>query len=384
MTELWLIIWGVSFIRFFSGFFDAKLHNELAPKSSFTIALDILFSLGILFLITSNVTGNDIVNYASKFNYNFDDSIRERFFYLLRVTAYQYNINFFTFRTILQFVASLFLLHIFRICKISFAGFLLFYMPILLFMDSMQFRNSICIWILAFAIGLLTDSKKNRQFLCLIIIILIAQIHSAFIFYILFLLYPFFEKYKRFYRFFYTFIIFFSFIVILNGNKIPYLDIILKYVLDSSDTRISLYSTTARWGFIIPTFIQIILLYIMSVGYKILRFCEFDNLECKNVTYYSIVLFLNKISLLFVPFMMMNITYYRFLRNGYFLAIIAIIGIINLIPEKVNKIYLLLSLSVVTVLWVMFEVVVYDTPENIIYPILKEGMPFFYSNKYFK
>ena len=188
MVDIWLTIWVVSLVRFLGDLVNLK-KNIILPKKVVKITIDILSLLGIVFLITSNVTGGDIINYENSYNYKFDDSLRERIFYLLRVIAYQNNINFFTFRAILQLFAGLILYEIFRRYKISFAGFLVYYMPILIFMDSMQFRNSICIWILSIAITLLIENRQFNRLLFVFVILFISQIHTAFIFYILLLFY---------------------------------------------------------------------------------------------------------------------------------------------------------------------------------------------------
>lgn len=382
MVDIWLTIWVVSLVRFLGDLVNLK-KNIILPKKVVKITIDILSLLGIVFLITSNVTGGDIINYENSYNYKFDDSLRERIFYLLRVIAYQNNINFFTFRAILQLFAGLILYEIFRRYKISFAGFLVYYMPILIFMDSMQFRNSICIWILSIAITLLIENRQFNRLLFVFVILFISQIHTAFIFYILLLFYPFFIKNKRFERMLYAFVVILSTIVLFNGNKIPFIDLLFKYFLDNDDARKTIYSTTARWGFLVPTIIQIVLLSVMIVAYKSLKQNEHNIIAYKNADYFHVVLFLNKITLLFVPFMMTNITYYRFVRNGYFLAIIALVGVLGSMSKRSTRIYILSGLLIVTILWVIFEVVIYDKPEVIILPILKEGMSIFVSNKYF-
>lgn len=94
--------------------------------------------------------------------------------------------------------------------------------------------------------------------------------------------------------------------------------------------------------------------------------------------YVEIVNGINVISFIFFPFMMMNITYYRFIRNAYFLSLIAAVILFKKITlSKLRKILLIVSCILVTVLWTVFEIVIYDTPQNIIEPILKNGEWFF-------
>lgn len=377
MTILWLFLWGFGLIRFT---YELVKGNRKKSFPLLTLSLDLMSFVGVLLLITSNVTGEDILNYSSKFNYDVnDDAVRERFFFFMRVTAYQLGIDFFTFRAILQSIAGIFLYGVFRHYHISFPGFLVFYLPILMFMDSMQFRNSISIWLLSWALIFIADKKKWGVLCFLIVISLLSQIHTAFIFYTILLFYPLFKKNPHFYSFVYGFVFLLSLMVLFNGNKIPFLDVIFSHVLNADDARSGIYTTSARWGFVYPTFVQIVLIFLLNWGRKFKSYI-INRDGGRLVNFYPFVVFINKISLLFIPFMMTNITYYRFLRNGYFLAIISIVGLLGLISKRSQRAIFVVGLGLVTLMWVVFEIVIYDTPELIIAPVLKEGELFYNAN----
>ena len=74
---------------------------------------------------------------------------------------------------------------------------------------------------------------------------------------------------------------------------------------------------------------------------------------------------------------MMHMTYYRLLRNAYVISIIAFMILFREI--KSNSVYKTLifgGLIFISVLWGIFELQIYDTIENILYPILNDGVWF--------
>lgn len=340
--------------------------------------LEIIILTLVLLIITSNRVGEDIINYKNNYDYNHVlMSGREVLYFELKYRAYLSGLTFYEFRAILTFITGSLVILFLKKMDIDISFFLVFYMPVLLFMDSGQFRNQICLYFLLWSVQFLIVDDRNWRniFKYVISIVIISQIHTAFIFYLSLLIFK--IKDRKTKKTITMLLIFCSMTVgmltLINDNTIPFINNIYSLILSSNDIRQIRYNTQGHWGFIYPLIVHAIMAFMIAYIY------HRSNLkEKKEVSFLELTIFLNKISLIFVPFMMMNINYYRFLRNALVFNIIT--SIILWKGNKKNRnarTIIIFSLVIVTALWFIFEFFIYDTMPRIVDPVLKEGVLFF-------
>lgn len=342
--------------------------------------IELLALLGVFLLITSNRTGMDITNYVSRYNYSTNLlSGTEIVYNFLRIKAHSFGINFYVFRAIFTLITSIFAIWTLKKLNVSICFFLVFYMPLLLFMDSMQVRNGAAVSILVCAVYyLIKDEKKNRKrniVIFFVLLLLSVGIHTAYIFYISLLVYLLKNKNnkKMIIGTMSLGILFTSTITLLNNNTIPLVNLIYSVLLSDSDQRRTRYITTGNMGFLYPT-VVLILTLILLIRIK-QYFSERDTIESR---FLEVSILLTQFSLCFIPFVMMNMNYYRFARNTYIFFIIDTgIALKNIEVKNKRKYICVLNLILTGALWWYFDIYIYNTPEIIFDPILKEGIWFF-------
>lgn len=324
-------------------------------------------------LLVSNRFHSDMTNYQHRYLVALSqDSFRELLYFYLRILSYNLGLNFFQFRNIMVFLCGSCAVYSIKKAGVKVSSVLLFYLPVIMFMDSIQFRNAICLYILLLAIHLLKEKTKKNIILYTIVILLISQIHSAFLFYlILLLLYIDSQKRKKILGMIIGFSLALGMITFLNGNRVPFINQIFDLFLSESDERIARYSTSAKFGFLFPTMIHCFTLSFL------LFFKKRVILNNKDESFVNVVIGLIECSFVVIPLIMMHMTYYRLLRNAYVISIIAFMILFREI--KSNSVYKTLifgGLIFISVLWGIFELQIYDTIENILYPILNDGVWF--------
>lgn len=371
MFYLWIAIYIICFVKIFTVVIGVENKNNFNYASFFLYGLLIF---GTYILVVSNRTGPDVINYY--YNYEFDSASiqnREMVYKQLCFFGKSMGLTFWEFRNILVFVCgSIAVLGLMRL-KVSIPILLFFYMPVLLFMDSGQLRNGVCLYVLVYAMFFLLDENIFSTIFFIGIIVFLGQIHTAFIFYLILLFLKIKDDKKRNFLLASVFIgsIAIFLVTILNDHRIPFFNEIKRLIFSVSDSRNKIYSTTAGFGFLF-----ILPLYVAMT--TLLKYASKDFVgNFIEKKYISFINGLNICSCIFIPFMMMNMNFYRFVRNSYFFSLIGITLLLKNTTRGLKRNLIILSGVVVTVLWCVFEVVIYDTPKNIIDPILKDGVWFF-------
>lgn len=336
----------------------------------------VLAFLSTFILITSNRTGVDIINYSNIYYREivFSD-IREPIYTFLRIISRTSGLSFFEFRAILTFGMALFPIWIIHKFNIKPTFVLAFYLPSLMFLDSMQFRNSLALFILTWALYFLikdnTCTWKNRLIFAAIVIIA-AQFHSAFIVYLIILIAT--LKNNKLY----TQICFIGSIVLLiitflNGREVPLISTIYSLLLNEGDGRRYVYGS----GHLI--FLYPMIVHIITTG-ALIYFSKNTGIVKKSdgckLKYIALIKNINIIFFVFVPFIIMNTTYYRLIRNAFFLNIIAEAIIYSLEAKKSKKILIVLVMLTISIMWLIFVTQFYSSWIIIVDPILKDGVLF--------
>ncbi|OWV05270.1 MULTISPECIES: EpsG family protein [unclassified Fibrobacter] len=322
-------------------------------------------------LIVSNRTQPDIINYQYGYIGAISlDSSREILYKFLSSTSYNIGLNFFQFRNVLVLLSGVCFIFAMKMANVKISSVLLFYLPVVMFMDSSQFRNSICLYVLLLAVHLLNDSKNFIFFI--VVVLILSQIHSAYIVYLI-LLGLFLRDQKR--KYFLCGIFGVSLIVcaltFMNGNRVPFVNDFFAFFLSSSDERVLYALSTGRFGFLYP-------LGVHSITLVLLLFLKGRTcLANRDDFFVKCMIGLMTCSYVIVPFIMMNMNYYRIIRNAYVASLIAFMVIYREQKNDVlGKIMLLGGLAMVTGLWGFFEMGIYDSIDVIANPILKDGVWF--------
>lgn len=335
--------------------------------------LEFLLIASTFILLVSNRSHSDMINYQHRYVVAFSlDSFKEALYFYLRILSYNLGLNFFQFRNIMVFLCGSCAVYSIKKAGVKVSSVLLFYLPVIMFMDSIQFRNAICLYVLVLAIHLLKDGTKKNIILYSVVILLLSQIHTAFLFYfILLLLYIDEKRRKKILGLIILFSLLLGMVTFLNGNRVPFINQLFDLLLSESDERIERYSTSAKFGFLFPTMIHCFTLSFL------LFFKKRIVLNNKDESFVKVVIGLIECTFIIIPLMMMHMTYYRFIRNAYVISIIAFMILFREI--KSNSVYKTLifgGLIFISVLWGFFELQIYDTIENILYPILNDGVWF--------
>lgn len=355
-----------------------RVNNQLIYKTQNNY-FEFLIIMGLFLLITSNRNGVDIINYFNAYNYKvgFKPTF-ELFYNYARFFAHYIGISFFLFRAIFLLITGIFAVFVIKKLNIDIYFFTIFYLPILLFMDSMQVRNSSAICFLLFGIYCLAtyNGKKGKMFF-LLAIFTAFMIHTSFIFYFIVILYNGYNN-KRLKSVVIKIIVIssivLSIITFINGHRIPYIEKIYSLLLKNTDSRNSRYLTSGSYGFLYPLFVYLISLNLFN---KLEN--NINNKNNNKYRFIEISHLMAELSVIFIPFIMMNMNYYRFFRNTLYFLIISTSLCINETFFIVRKkmILIILQLVFIVFLWWLFDVYIYNTPEIIIAPIFKDGVIFY-------
>lgn len=370
--ELWIISIVISFVV---TLFPIRRDNYLSGFDDVSVYIDRFIECFLIastfVLIVSNQTHEDLINYQYSYvGAIARDSGKEPLYAELQSLSYKIGLNFFQFRELLVILSGSFAIFAIKKAGVKVSSILLFFLPVMMFMDSIQFRNEICLYVLLFAIHLLGDKKKFILFL--VIIFALSQIHSAFYFYlILLVLFVDDAKKKRVMEFACFLCAFLSMITFANGNKVPFVNEIFLFFLSSSDSRMNYAFSTGKFGFLYPMLVHTFTLFFLFYLRKRILLVDRDDNLVKNIIYFLIC------SYLIVPFVMMNMNYYRILRNAYVVSLIAFMIIYREMKNDASgKIILLLGLIVIAFLWGYFILGIYNPTAEILDPILKNGVWF--------
>ena len=341
------------------------------------LVIEILLLTATFLLLTDNRTGVDIINYHNWFMRDESIAGREVLYTLLRNYAHVCGMNFYMFRALVSFVSCLIPVFLLRKEKQNIAFFLAIYLPSLLFFDSMQFRNQIAICIIIGGSFLLVkkDNIKNK-IIFVLIVALAMQFHTFAIAYLVFIFVC--SKYKKIWGYFFLIMgALLLVITLVNNRSVPLVDVLYSWILSSVDTRAYKYSFGHNI-FLYPTAVHIFTTILSE--YSLLWWNK--NLNNQMLFQYRYVQFINSVNkmfFIFIPFILMNTTFYRLLRNMFVFNIIAVGFSYRICSNQGVRLLLFTCLLFISILWIAFAVFFYSTSEIIIDPVLKDGVLFFIS-----
>ena len=326
----------------------------------------------VFILLTANESGVDIINYRIRYEYSNSFSVgREMVYSFLNIFFNKIGIDFFNFKAILIFISGCLCVACLHKFEINIFHFLTFYMPSLFFLDTMLLRNTICMFLLLWAIGYLVDNKKIKY---TIIILICCQIHTIYLFYLVLLINRTNKSMKKMLFVCFGIIIFaLSLITLINDNTIPFIEFIFEWLLAEDDSRKTRYMTRGHWGFLLPLGMHVISCIMIEYGKK--GMVNKNELRNKFVDIVSVI---NVFTFFWLPFLMMNETYWRFIRVAFYCSMLAAIIILHESSRNRNiKRNMVICLIFLTLIWFVYEVYVYSSPEIVLKPIFEDGGLFF-------
>ena len=328
-------------------------------------------------VICSNITGVDIINYNNWYIRSEIIAGREILYTWLRnefknITG----TSFYIFRAFMTAALGMLPIFFFKKYKVNVCFFLLIYNISLIFFDSMQFRNCIALFGLIYLSGILVEGKQGvrAKVIFAVGIFFLSQIHTMFLIYLLFI--PMVSKRKLTYGE----IIFVCsggllLITILNGNKIPFLDVIYSWILSKNDNRI--YSNAGgHLIFVLPMIIHIFTTALLIYCNRCSVWGQ-DKVSQFRSNYIKFIMANNLCFFFVISLIMMNTTFYRIIRNLFPMNIIAVYFAYDNTKSKRLHFLMITGLILISFSWLIFKIGFYSSTEIIIDPVLKYGDLFF-------
>lgn len=232
--------------------------------------------------------------------------------------------------------------------KKSWSLFLFSYSLFLVFYDSIQIRNFIGFLFVLLGLFFLFEKKRNK--IVFIICVLIgASFHISMVVYLIFLI-PYLKNYNFYLFFILLFSVTISSLIVFNGMRVPFIEPILSSI--DGEKYLTYFKEGTSLGSLYPIILQIInyiYIYIISRFY----------VDKENTLYHNqIILNINLLSFSFVPFFMVNLNFYRFIRNIVFLNLIIGQRIYNDLSSQKQKISLV-SITIIYILaWCFYGFVI--------------------------
>lgn len=339
------------------------------------LILELLLLTGVFLLLTDNRTGVDIINYR---NWYVRDEVvvgREMLYTLLRNAAHVSGMSFYVFRALVSLASGILPIIFLRKERINIAFFLAIYMPSLLFLDSMQFRNQVAVSIIILGSYFLIqkDDIKHKLFFLLFIVIAM-QFHTAAVMFLVFL--PICSKHKKTWDkiFLVVGVLLFGF-ALMNNRTVPFINLLYSRLLSSGDTRTYFYGS-GHSIFLYPTIVHIITAILTDFSIIEARKEGWDT-DSFGYRYAQFISSANRMFFIFIPFVLMNTTFYRLIRNIFVFNIIAVALAYKQVHKTSNRAIMFFGLLGISVLWIVFATKIYSTYEIIIDPVLKNGVFFF-------
>ncbi len=338
--------------------------------------IEFVILLLVFLLITSNRTGLDILSYVQTYESEIYDYTREPLYTLLRCIFYKMGISFYIFRAVLTLFSGLMAISTVKKLGVDLSFVLLFYLPSMVFTDSMQFRNAVAFSVMVWSLKYFVVKEKYAVVKYVICTVLIAQIHTAYYFALIMVVGFLKKTRKRVAALIFATGIFVSGITLLNGKQVPMLVFFLEHFLAEGDSRIWKYNTSGNLGWVIPTGIHIITIVIAVI---VNRYMHKDcfGITRKQLEYLDVIFVYNLVLFLTVPAIMMNMHYYRLIRGAFILNVIGFSFLFQKKMKMERLQYIVLGVVILlTGLWYMLDMVVFENSTVMAGPVL-EGILFF-------
>jgi len=378
-------------VAIFSNFLFAyrKKHSKVIIAFSFVIILLLVSGAGPSYDLKQS---RDYLNYSNRYNNIMDESLFDNpqiGYTLLMKFGNLLNLDFFKFRMIVIGICFFVIYKlVIKRYAYNYNYMLLLYLLYQIIIDSEHFRNFIAMTILLISIRYLEKKSLKNSIKFSILVLLSASFHTAFLAYLVLLLMHVSDR-KLLIKIIVIFTILLTVITIINNNRLPVLNILLSITDD--DKIIGYLSTKTNLGYLIPFTLHIINVLFLYWSKKIASWKKdvpnamgsnssnivFSGGELSDLSIVNLVLWINIIGIVFFPLFIMNLQFYRLIRN-FLILNYAVYSIVSnkLRSGSLYKFAYNFSVLVDLGLWFVLDLTVKTSTERVL-------IPFFTRNYFF-
>ncbi len=292
--------------------------------------------LCVVFMAHGNAEKYDLVNYATTYaniqNGQSISSYTDIGYAWLCKTFGLMGFNFYQFRVVLFAVGLLLIFHTIRRYTRAACFFFLFYMCHSMLMDAGQIRNFLGTAIIVFALPYLLEDGKKNLVIYIVCVVLAALIHFSMCVYLAFAFLRAGRGILKYLRIVVPVCIVIGYYIFRTGALNQIIAYAVAFINDSASDKLSSYlSATTRLGFLGPTIVYVgfaaAIRYFNRMeeyhGSSVVRKADM-NRELKLVIKDEVICiddfmrkteYINYIGLLFLLFSILNLTFYRLVRN---------------------------------------------------------------------
>ncbi|MDF2927790.1 MAG: hypothetical protein K0Q75_28 [Anaerospora sp.] len=370
------IVYGIVLLAN-SLFSFGKMHSKI-------IAYFTLLFIWILFW--GNTSNADMDSYIRDYTYLQNGSSIDLYgtepgFLLLMKLSIYLGFNYTTFLAILSAICY-FLIH--RTVKQYTKNFNYVYLLYLfhpVFLDIVQLRNFITVSILVFAIPLLVEGTTKSKLKYLLLIAVASTVQNIAVLYAPFMLIGKSEK-NKIVKYVAYFALCSSILIFIDGQEITFISEFVSIFTDN--LRINRYlSGSGQLGFLIAWGIHIIYFTLIYWSRKIINknTVEQKNInQSKNnkiIAFIDIIFWINVFAFAFFPLYMMNMAFYRIIRNLILLNAIVFSIASDSFPSggKIQKLGFNFAVLLGSLIWFFYDILG-DHFTTVFQPILENNIFF--------
>lgn len=341
-------------------------------------------SFGSILLVTliwaGNLVGPDIENYFFQYkNISLrinSNSVEIVYNFLMKLFSSS-GVSFYYFRYIMCIIGLGIIFYSLSKFNINIHGIFVAYLCCQFFLDGIQFRNFLALPFLIIALVVMSKKVKHWKLIFLLLILFATLIHESFLAYLCFLLVPDDTTFKSKIIKTHATIAIILCVVLFVFRK--YLSIIVNLISTvDSDKAMSYSEVATNLGPLICFALQVVAILFSLYNYKkmvrIQKYYDGDTEFEVRLEISKRILWMNIIALYLLPFTMVQLTFYRLIRN---------IVLINYVPieflgryYKRTNIYVLFGV-VYLAIWQICEFNILNQFEVIV-------VPFFANNVFFQ
>jgi hypothetical protein len=350
----------------------------------------------VIILLVSGAGPNYLVN-RDYLNYKirYDNISQAGLFYdpqigftLLMKLGNLLNLDFFIFRMIVIGICLILLYGlVIKRYSYNYNYVLLLYLLYPMIIDSEHFRNFIAMTILLIAIKFLEKRNFKNSLKFLMLIFISASFHTVFLAYVFLLLLNV-KNRKLLIRMVVSATIVLTIITIINNNNIPFLDSLISIL--EYEKLVRYLSSKTNLGYLMPILLHVINIFLLFWSKRILlrkkdvpksmtyiKSKELNKGYYDETSFVDLIMWINIVGIIFFPLFIMNLQFYRLIRNLLILNYI-VYSIISykLKPKSLYKFIYNFSIIISVGLWIVFDLIIKTIPERVL-------IPFFTQNYFF-
>jgi len=211
-----------------------------------------------------------------------------------------------------------------------------------IFFDYVQIRNTVSVALLVAAIYLITVRKR---IIAGILIALSVFFHVSMIVYLPIIFVPASTKMNKLYRAFLIAILVFCALTFVNGNRLPFIEVIEELGYIDADKYEKYFTTSSNLGFVLPFALQLANLFLIMISDNAIQGMDIKRISQDNRSKEKILLKIQRfssmtkgavvLSSVALPMVMINEEFVRFFRNCNILLYVEVAIIITLCSNRI-------------------------------------------------